>query len=298
MSIRLRSRVLSIPLLAAALPCHGLAQDFEQDLRPPAHQSWFHAGAAVDIAGDWAVVDGEILSPSGSNPLPEDLPALFRRDATTGEWAFHQSLVQPNRGGYGSERERVAIDERHVLLGAVDTNPFRPVVDVWRFDPVAGTWTSRLPLVAPNAGATTFGEVVALDGDHALVSEPGSQSGAVHRFEYDATSDMWSFAETLVSPTGAGSFGTHLDIDGGTAVIGELIFGMPGPAQLHVYEAGPNGWSHSQSIQGGMGGAAPSSLFGLPVALDGDLLAFGNFDWPEVHRRAGPGMPFPMLEPP
>ena len=73
------------PLLAlwAALPIAS-AQNFEHDLRPAALEGWREAGQAVDIDGDWAIVEGVRPHPNLGLPAVEDLPALFRFDPGTG----------------------------------------------------------------------------------------------------------------------------------------------------------------------------------------------------------------------
>ena len=62
------------PLLAlwVALPVAS-AQNFEHDLRPAALEGWREAGQAVDIDGDWAIVEGLRPHPNLGLPAVEDL---------------------------------------------------------------------------------------------------------------------------------------------------------------------------------------------------------------------------------
>ena len=282
------------PLLAlwVALPVAS-AQNFEHDLRPAALEGWREAGQAVDIDGDWAIVEGLRPHPNLGLPAVEDLPALFRFDPGTGEWAFHASLAMPDMVGFPSTLERVAIDAPHAMLGTVVVGSTSYAVQPWRLDPVAGVWSPLPRIESPLGGQQHFAEVLDLDGATALIADFGYQGrGVVHRYEFDAAAAAWTFAETWSAPAGAGSFGFGLDLDGDTAAVFDLDGDPSASSRVHVYERGVSGWAHLQTLAGGLGPAPPSWLYGSPLALDGDVLALANGGSIEIHRRAGPGQPF------
>lgn len=280
------------PLLALLAPT-AAAQHFEHDLRPAALEDWREAGRAVDIDGEWAVVDGYRPSPSQGGPAVEDLPALFRFDPATGEWGFHASLALPDLVSFFFALERVAIDAPHAMLGAASTATASTVVQPWRLDPSNGVWSPLARIPSPVPAPDRFGEVLDLDGDTALIADFGYQGrGVVHRYEFDAAAAAWSFAETWTAPGGAGSFGFGLDLDGTTAVVSDLAASPSAPSRAHVFERGASGWTLLQTITGGQGPVQPGWTYGTRLALDGDVLVLGNGEWVEVYRRGGPGQAF------
>lgn len=122
------------------------------------------------------------------------------------------------------------------------------------------TWT--LVRTLTRAKGRYFGFSVALDGDALLV---GAQHKA-HVYVRGAT--RWT--HTAVLSTSTHAFATHVDLDGGTAVLGD-----PSSQTVAVFAGAGSTWVEEARLE-------PASVpagFGQDVAIDGDLIAVGSNLW-------------------
>ena len=146
-----------------------------------------------------------------------------------------------------------------------------------------GTWLEVAKLVGPPDGvfALRFGWSVAISGGRALVGAYDAHlSGAVYVYERQPDGS-WPWTATLLPHDAANTmaFGTDVDIQGDTAIVGEPLghpFNLQGIPQdlgsVYVFERQPNGtWDEVQVLRPGH----ERDLFGSCVALDGDRLVAG-----------------------
>jgi hypothetical protein len=167
---------------------------------------------------------------------------------------------------------------------------------VLRRDPDSGAWTEETKLLASDAQpGDFFGQVVAIDGDVAIVGAPGAddlgdEAGKAYVFRFDAESGAWVEQDKLLAPDGGAGdkFGTGVGISGDIAVVGAPIDGDNGPASgsAHVYrfDSGTETWIEQVKLLAPDGGA--DDVFGVAVAVSGDVVVVGA---PSQSSAAQPG---------
>lgn len=118
---------------------------------------------------------------------------------------------------------------------------------------------------------------VAIDGDTLVVGSPFDEillnpdviNGGVYVFR--RTGGVWAQEQHI---TGTGNFGTSVDIEGDTLVIGsptEINANFFSVGKAHIYTRSANTWTLQQTLEAS--DAQPSSHFGGAVALEGDTVA-------------------------
>jgi len=127
-------------------------------------------------------------------------------------------------------------------------------------------------------GNSLFGNAVTASGSTALVgapakalAAPATGSGAVYFFTRDPVTGVWSQLQKVVSSnTTNDRFGSHVAMDGNTAVITDDPFGFGATASAYIYTRNPVSgmWAETQVIPGFTG-------VGLSLALYGDNLLIG-----------------------
>lgn len=182
----------------------------------------------------------------------------------------------------------------------MDARPFGSSVAI-SGDTVAvgvGTFSSDLPFVGSvyifernQGGADHWGQVrkvtlpslagsavsVDLEGDTLVVGTfrdggLGTDAGAVYVFgRNQGGTEQWGQVQKLTASDGAADrwFGYSVEISGGTIVVGAPgIPGLPGPRAAYIFEGGQGAWSEARKLP------SPNaiSLFGLTVAIDGDVV--------------------------
>jgi hypothetical protein len=126
------------------------------------------------------------------------------------------------------------------------------------------------------------GLAVAISGDTALVGAPnvglsaGAAQGAVYVFVRSGSD--WTLEATLMPdlPVAGSFFGTSVDLDGDTAIVGALFEDEGANARqgaAYVFERSAGVWAQRQRLVAG--DPAANDLFGLSVALDGDAAIVG-----------------------
>ena len=177
-------------------------------------------------------------------------------------------------------------------------------------DACFATWSVSCPEVPvtylkgnAESPAGYFGRALALDGDLLAVGADGEdEGGAVHVFVRTETG-VWTL-EAVVVPnrpyTGA-AFGTSLDLEGDTLVVGAPRENSAGQG-VNTDELGAGGGSDSGAVyifrRTGSGvwtqeahiksaHAQPEERFGNDVSLSGDWLAIGCVDDTSVAEEAG-----------
>jgi hypothetical protein len=154
-------------------------------------------------------------------------------------------------------------------------------------DPVFTTHIDRI--VAPNyADNERFGTSVAMSGDLLAVGAPGSNGpnpgetgiGSVLLFRYQAEFRLWDFFKRIhpADAEGAAAFGSSLDLDGDTLVVGapgdDFVADGAGAAYLlHRDQGGSDQWGQVAKLVAADG--MEEAEFGGAVAVDGGLAVIG-----------------------
>ena len=227
-------------------------------------------GYAVDVDGDLAAVTG--VDGSDADPGKNGKLYVFRRIA--GTWSLEATL-QPtadlSSGGFGLS---VAVSGDTILVGAPDAlDGYKLGAGaVYVFVRDAGGWTQQARLLPDEVWTNRhFGAHLAMDGDRALISSDGPDSGAVDVVE--RTSDVWQKTARLAVPSGApylGEYGAAVALQGDTALVG-----APGQDQqagaAYVFDHNADGWAMSAELTAA--DRQPEDCFGQAVDLrDGAAL--------------------------
>jgi len=137
------------------------------------------------------------------------------------------------------------------------------------------TWTQEAKLYASDAAmGHLFGQAVALDGDTALIasSEQNASAGAVYVFTRSGT--VWT-QQAKLTAADAGNwklFGSAVDIEVDTAVIGSSNDSLTdwGAGSAYIFRRSGTVWSQEQKLLASDGAAYDE--FGNDVAISGDAV--------------------------
>lgn len=225
---------------------------------------------ATDSGLELAFEDGGAAYPVTIDPL---ITTLERKlEATTGTQV----------GLFGSS---VALSGNTALIGASedDTAEGQDVGGAYVFVLIEGTWRQHAKLAAPEGEPFDYlGRSVALDGDTALVSMHGedsgvgSESGAVLVFVRSGST--WMQQAKLETADGAAGdlFGFPVAMDGDTALAGAHWADTPAGSEAgaaYVFVRSGSNWTQQAKLEAGDGAAG--DLFGFSTSLDGDTALVG-----------------------
>ena len=239
-------------------------------------------GFSVALSGDTAIV-GAHFENIGSNSNQGAAYVFVRNGAI---WTMEQKLVNSD-GVPGSQfGYSVAIDGNTVLISAFAhriSNVEKGAAYV--FTKVNNTWTQQIQLTDGNGNIyERFGNSVALDGDTAIIGAPfGRNEANVHNgvaYVFTGSGSAWTQQARLVASDARGDewFGTSVDIDGDTVIIGARYgFGEGSTNPLirngsaYVFTRNESNWTQQQKFT-----APNSSFFGDSVSISGDTLIIGS----------------------
>jgi hypothetical protein len=215
-------------------------------------------------------------------PYCEEI-TLVASDGTAGDTYGFSSAISGDRAIVGA----VLDDENGTSAGSAY---------VLQRDPDTGVWSEEAKLLASDAQpGDFFGQVVAIDGDVAIVGAPGDDdlgvdAGKAYMFRFDTESGMWVEQDMLLAPDGAAGdkFASSVAVSGDIAVVGAPLDGDNGPASGsgHVYrfDSGTETWIEQVKLLAP--GASADDVFGAAVAVSGDVLVVGA---PRQPGAAQPG---------
>jgi hypothetical protein len=179
--------------------------------------------------------------------------------------------------------EPVVRDGKTLLPLLVDGANARYPITV---DPLLSTRAARLTAATPVADAG-FGSAVAISNDLMLVGAPGEANGAAYLFARNqGGANSWALVRTIVptTPVAGSAFGTSVDIDGDTLVVGapnETT--SQGAAYIFSRnQGGADTWGQVQRIVGST--SVADDRFGNSVTISGDTVAVGA---PQATTGAG-----------
>ena len=188
-----------------------------------------------------------LVAPSASPVMPSN-------------WVIVERLTEPGGVQNDSFGVTVSLDGSRLLVGSVGEDS-RGSAHV--FELLDGVWAHTAEITAPG-NPLNFGQVVALDGNHALVSR-STGVGEVHA--YELVDGTWEYVGALVDPESAGRdlFGRSIDIDGRRAVVGAWGDDEDSGA-AHVFDLVDGAWAHTQKLTDP--NRSKGDDFGYSVAID------------------------------
>ena len=158
-----------------------------------------------------------------------------------------------------------------IVLAVDDGNAAYPVT----IDPLIANEEARLAPVSSPDQDTLFGNVVALDGNTALIGTGVmfvNEQGAAYIFVRSGAT--WTLQQKLVPEPNSNmeSFGRAVDLDGDTAVLTSTIPG--GLTSVYVFTRNGTTWTKQQELPTPPTG--DSIIYGFHLALQGDTLLVSN----------------------
>ena len=178
----------------------------------------------------------------------------------------------------------VALDGDTAVIGTwLDDDNGADSGSAYVFTGAGDVWTQQAKLLpSDGAPADHFGRSVAIFGDTALIGayqddDNGVDSGSAYVFL--RAEGVWAQQAKLVPADGAPSdeFGLTVALDGDTALIGAHWDDDNGAdsGSAYVFTGAGESWMQQTKLLPADG--APSSQFGLRVALDGDTAVIGAY---------------------
>ncbi len=279
----MNGRWIVLGLGVALLACTRLASAQIERLPHADTTAGNFFGAAVAIDGQQALVGA-----SGEHSCTEQAGAayVFAQDPVTRRWHRAARLT-----AHDCEKRRffgrsVALSGNRALVATSEEEGVRTdpdVVYVFERD-TAGVWVQTATLTTGDTFPDgTTGTVVALEGDHAILTTWGDTStgrygGAAYVFRYDAGTRRWREAERLTGSGGVqqGIFGGDVAIHGSKVVVPSSQYLQNKPGSVYVFEQNLEGsWRESVRIN-------EVDDFFIAVDVDEDRLLAGQ-------SRAGQG---------
>ena len=226
-------------------------------------------GCSVSLSGV-TLVGGAPQTGAPAGPGSGGATVFVLRDGT---WVFQAQLIGADTGSQDHFGKSVSVRGDTLAVGAHGDEDGRGAAYV--FTRSGSSWTQQAKLVAPDAGPNdVFGTSISVSGDTLVVGATRADVaavadvGAVYVFERAGTT--WAFVTKLTgSDAGAQDrFGSAVDLQSGTLVVGAYRHGEPGDMHqgaAYVFERGAAGWVEQAKLM-------PDTLtqgaqFGLSVAV-------------------------------
>jgi choice-of-anchor B domain-containing protein len=247
-------------------------------------------GAVGDRFGDALAARGSTLLVGASAQNDRGAAYLFEQ-ADDGSWTQVARLALPDSIEDSRFGSSVALGDGVALVGAHARNDNAGAVYLFQRGG-DGTWTRAAEWVGSDVeSGDRFGAALALLGDHALVSAPRQDGGAVYAFQRDA-SGAWTETTKLAAQrlSSSASFGAALALTDRTALIGAPRHdGGIGAVLTFARNASEGTWEASGRLaafdgqEGDMFGASlafsnEQALVSAPRAANG-LGQLYLFDW-------------------
>lgn len=227
-------------------------------------------GHTVAVDGDTAVI--------GMTYAADDAGAAYVYERVNGEWIETAKLVSSDPGPYEFFGWSVDIEGDTIVVGEFrdkDGAIGKGAAHVFTRD---GTTWSHAAKLTPTSRVEDgeFGCAVAISGDTIAVGSYGYSGYAGGAYVFRGAGDVWA-QEALIGPASSGSFyfGSALDVDGDTLVIGSYYDDAAGydSGAAYVYTRSGTTWSYAQQLLGS--DTATADYFGWSVAVDGDTALIG-----------------------
>ncbi len=245
-------------------------------------------GAAVALLGSTAVTgapNGYLISNNNQLASHRGGALLFTTTDSGSSWQQGAKFI-PTTSAHTRLGKAVALANsgNDLFLSADGTNS-AGVVFLYTFN--SGSWGIHQTLTAADSGTSSnnnqgFGNSIAIAGDTALISAPGTSSsgnfaGAVYIYVRNTTTNLWEYKTTLKGNDTATQhfFGSSIALEGTRAIIGASGVSNKGAnsGKVYVFEGSGSSWGQTASFQGS--DTTAGHYFGGSVALSGDTLVVG-----------------------
>ncbi|MFN8549444.1 MAG: hypothetical protein U0527_16105 [Candidatus Eisenbacteria bacterium] len=179
-------------------------------------------GWSLDFDGTTLVVGAQLTT----GPNVAGRVFVYERDLS-GTWTFKQQLAPADLGSSAEFGNAVALGGNTLLVGAWFNTAGGAAGSAYFFERSGDTWTQSAKFDSPGgAHAENFGEAVAIDGDRAIVTDSGldtgvnADGGAAYVFERGTTG--WKMKGAVMASDGSSSdyFGTSVAIRGRRIAVG------------------------------------------------------------------------------
>jgi hypothetical protein len=214
-------------------------------------------GSCVAISGDYALVGARLDDSRGADA---GRAYIFETDGAG--WSLAQRLAASDFAATEEFGTACDLDHNTALIGS-------KAYKAYVFYRSGGVWSEQAKLSSAGPVNELFGRSVAVDGDSALVGAASNDidfEGAA--YVYTRSGSSWGLQQSLPYSGTERDFGSAVDLDGDTAVVGGI-----GPG-VGVYVRSGSTWTEQQLISP----AGASSGFGDAVAVSGDTLLVGNWN--------------------
>ncbi|GAB6038496.1 hypothetical protein JCM15519_30550 [Fundidesulfovibrio butyratiphilus] len=171
----------------------------------------------------------------------------------------------------------VAIDGDTIVVGARGHDS--GAVYIYYND--GSSWTFQAELTPTDGGSYDyFGQKVAIDGDTVVVGSPGHNAYTGAAYVYTRSATTWTLEQELTASDGvrAERFGTSVDIDGDTIIVGAYYHKVGdniGQGAAYVFVRSASTWTETAELTASDGRAR--DYFGASVAIDGDTIVVGAY---------------------
>ncbi|MYB92867.1 T9SS type A sorting domain-containing protein [Candidatus Poribacteria bacterium] len=182
-------------------------------------------GISVAIDGDTALVGAHRI-----NKPTADAGSVYVFERLGNSWIQTAHLTAPDATKFAYFGFSVGIDEDTAIIGATrDDEAGSDAGAAYVFVRKGVQWTFQEKLLGNNTESDdNFGYAVDVDGDFAIVTSPKNKGGGA-AYIYQREGTKWQQKRNRVrirmipiDPDGASAFGTSVDINGETAVIGAI----------------------------------------------------------------------------
>jgi hypothetical protein len=233
-----------------------------QLLIAPAAGSMDWYGYSVEVSEDFLAVSSQVV-----NHLSGQLATVYLYSREGSTWVFQQELSIGSIA-FGNS---ISISSTTMLIGATSAEG-GGVFYVFEFKD--GLWTEDGQLTAQGSIGSQFGYSVELEGNTAIVGDPGA--GAAYIFSMNA--GVWDQMARLEASDfdEPDRFGESVSISADTVVIGAYLDDDNGSnaGAAYVFENTEAGWVEIQKLEPDYG-LGEGDLYGSSVAIDGESIVVG-----------------------
>ncbi|QQR90826.1 MAG: hypothetical protein IPJ88_03570 [Myxococcales bacterium] len=236
-----------------------------QDFYPNSGKAFIYQQLANET---WSMLDAD--------PLSGGMQYLVASDSTIGNL-------------FGGS---VSISGDDIAVGAyrasTSQGPNRGAVYMFGRD-VDGVWSETVKLESPRASTSPyddFGRKIIVDGDRLFVGESWP-IGYLHY--YERTAGTWTFKQSLQASNAQNNdrFAFAFAVEGNTLIIGAPGFSNGSDRGIVYRYSYVNGsWGSEQELDRG---DQDGDIFGVAVALEGDLAVIGAAETDDGYTYVGPG---------
>lgn len=195
---------------------------------------------------------------------------IYKLEGT--EWVYADVIRTPPPNGVRTYfGEALDFDGRRLIIAARFLSNRGAA---YIYENFGGSWALTATLRAPTSDGINFGEVVAIDGTHAVVVDAiGATGGArIHAFELVGTGWQW---EADLGPGGVGLASGLLSL---ALEADRLLVGAPmiSTGRVYTFQRVGSSWSPTGVLVDDAGGIDPPAQFGADVQLDEGRALIGS----------------------